>query len=313
MDNCVYSTSRAVARSVLAVCAVIGSLQGCSREAKDPLLVQAYVMSACPHSSESLSALIPVVTSMQGRVALNVEYVAKEADGKLSSILGANDLQTNKWQLCAQEHAPAAAWLGFMACQARYGAGAVEHTRPCAEAAQISVDAVEQCMASGRGEQLLRQSAQRSRQQGVTNTPTLLVAGRPYQRARTKELLMRTLCDALDAEKPKACVDLPQANAVSVTIVSDQSCKSSACRPDNFISYLDYSLPSAQVLQLDVQSSSGKQVLARLGQAAPVALFGPTLAKEADVFATLKLAGLIELPDAAGFVLPLTLPQHSAL
>lgn len=261
-------------------------------------------MSKCAFSAQALSALIPTVRALEGRVELQLDYVATSGAAGATSPYGAEDLVGDRYQLCAKEQGSTAAWLTFLSCQNQDLQHIPDNADACAKLARLEPAPLRACAEGSRGSELLSASVRRSAKRNVSGTPTIFINGASYTGGRTKGFLGRALCAALPEPRPPVCNALPEAVAVPVTIVADQSCTSEACGYANFKRYLDFTLEGAQILEVDARSATGSKLLASIGNPpTPLALFASEVEKERDAFGRLQAAGMAPLPGGAGYAM----------
>ena len=234
-----------------------------------------FVMSKCPHAVQAQQAVRQALDRLGPAVRLRVDYIAKEdGSGKLTAMHGPSEIRGNILQLCALRQ-PRQAALGFIDCLGRDLEQIPDNWEPCAEEAGIPAHKLMACYTAAEGTRLLQASIQRSAAAGVTGSPTILIAGRPYEGARDGRELLRTLCDALGQPPPPACAKLAPEVAVKLLVLNDRRC--ARCKTDTMVDALrGRFFRRLSVHTLDYGSAEGKELYRKLKlDGLPALLFDP--------------------------------------
>ena len=144
-----------------------------------PKNLQVFVMSDCPYGKKAIEALKPVRENFGDDLDLEVHYIATPlGDGSFNSLHGTYEAEEDMAQLCVKEHSPDQ-WFDYIYCRSLEGIrGNDWHT--CAEQSGVDVNAVETCLSSDEGANLLTEDVKIANALGIGASPTWL-ANNKYQ------------------------------------------------------------------------------------------------------------------------------------
>ncbi|MBW2534576.1 MAG: hypothetical protein JRI55_23995 [Deltaproteobacteria bacterium] len=222
-----------------------------------------FIMSKCPYAVQAARVVAKVMEEIGPAVQLRLYYIAEpDSAGVPRALHGPSEVKGNILQLCALERAPDRA-LTFINCQGRELDRIPDNWERCAEEARIPAEQLMACYTSDEGGRLLRESMERVRRAGVTGSPTILVAGRPYDGPRARIDLTRAVCDALGTPRPAGCDRLPAEVAVSLLVLNDKRC--SQCKTEGMVATLrERFFPKLTVRHVDYGTEEGKRLYREL-------------------------------------------------
>ena len=234
-----------------------------------------FLMSKCPFGVQALEKIFPVADQLGDHLKLRLDYIVNEKEGGFSALHGEPEVQGNKQQLCAQDLAPSPrAWRRFITCQNRTWRVIPEGWEACADEMGVKRQIFKACVDGEQGDALLRASMTRSVANKAHGSPTILVAGKPYQGPRTAKAFLRAVCGHAHAPLPAACQALPPEVEVHAVVLSDRRC-GKACDSDRAIEALrGRFFPRLKVTNLDYGDPAGKQLFQQLAlERLPAILF----------------------------------------
>jgi len=215
------------------------------------------------------------------KVDLRLDYIANEQNGQFGSLHGAPEVKGNIQQLCAKKLAPAK-WMAFLDCQNRNWNAIPEGWEPCAAQAQIDKAAFSACVDGNDGKELLRASMKRATAANAGGSPTIILAGAPYEGGREKNDFVRAICGKITGAKPAPCANIPEDIVVNAVVLTDQRCK--ACQtagleanlkarffPKLTVKKVDYGTPEGKALYQEVKAADFTKL--------PLMLFEPGVDK----------------------------------
>lgn len=223
--------------------------------------VQVYAMSMCPFTAQFMANVAPLRDLFD--VDLRVDFMGGVGPkGDLSSLRGEPELTGDRYQICAEAHAPK--WLDVLLCQDED----LEHTDTnwsgCAR--QVGVDdatiaKVEACATGEESTTLLTASFESARRRGVGGTPTIFVDGESYTGPRGLRGFVKGICSKWMTQ-PEACRALPP---LEVTILTDARCTD--CDTDLVVKNLESRLDGPSITIRDIASPEGAGLYSKLGGA----------------------------------------------
>ncbi|KAK6495399.1 hypothetical protein TWF481_003422 [Arthrobotrys musiformis] len=157
---------------------------------KPPVEVEMFIMSKCPDARDCVRDLVlPVMAQLydSGIINLRPTYIGKPDDSNagMACMHGPDECLGDILELCAYElykDSPQR-WLGFINCmgQKYQNIPQDEYVSDCALEYGIDFDQLERCAASedeNRGMELLRTSARRAIDRGISTSCTVTVNGK---------------------------------------------------------------------------------------------------------------------------------------
>jgi 2-hydroxychromene-2-carboxylate isomerase len=241
--------------------------------------VELFVMSQCPFALQVEQALAPVLGELGGSVDLHLDFIGDRKDGRLNSMHGDTEVEGDKLQLCALRHFKDRA-LGFINCMNRDNREIPANWEGCAESLGLDKRRLQAC-AGAEATELLAASFDKASRLGVRGSPTLLIAGKPYNGARSALAFKRALCAAFMGARPAACASLPPQVRVPFVLVTDQRC--SECQAGPLRTRLQGRFPDAEFTVKDYTTEEGKRLYRELGLTLlPVVLLGRAAEKSDD-------------------------------
>jgi protein-disulfide isomerase len=249
-----------------------------------PVVAELFVMSQCPYGVMAEQALFPALERLGDAVDFRLHYVGQLADdGSLQTMHGDGELRGDLLQICAMKSAPKAG-RALVDCMNKDPSAIPGNYDDCAKAAGLDVAAVTACADGDEGKALLKASFQYAEAQGVEGSPTMGIAGEPYEGPRTTESYLRALCGAFAGAKPAACSDLPPPVEVPLTILTDARCESCARAVEVGLQQLKTLFPGLKERTLDYGTDEGKALYATMRASEqrflPAFLFGDAVQKD---------------------------------
>jgi Gamma interferon inducible lysosomal thiol reductase (GILT) len=254
-------------------------------------VLELFVMSQCPYGVEAVDAAAEAKKQLGSAMDLRIEYIGEQVGGKLQSMKGDAEVKGDLAQICALELAPKRA-LGLITCQNKNPSAVAENWRECAEKNGIEVAPLQKCIEGEQGKKLLTASFAEAKKRGATGSPTMFLAGKPYEGGRKPRDFMRAVCGSVKGAKPEACSKIPVPPKVSAIFLSDKRCEE--CDIRELEPRLRSELGGLQVEHVDYSSDKGKALYKQLVAAnvgfktLPAVLLGPEVEKDAEGYATLQ-------------------------
>ncbi len=241
---------------------------------KGGVKLEMYIMSKCPYGVMAVQGYKPVFDEIGDKVDFHLDYIVSEANGQFNSLHGEPEVKGNIQQLCAMKHYPnPKQWMGFIDCQNKNWRSIPEGWEPCADQAQMDKGRLKSCIDGSEGKDLLRESMKRAQAANAQGSPTILLAGAPYEGGREKNDFMRAICGKLSGDKPAVCTKIPEDIEVSAIVLTDKRCKT--CQTAGLEANLKGRFfPKLKVKNLDYADAEGKKLYAELGiKMLPIMLF----------------------------------------
>ena len=244
--------------------------------------IELWVMSQCPYGLQAEAMFKEVVDKFGADVDLKLEFIGDAGPGgALSSMHGPKEVAGNVAQACAMKYVPK--WLDFVLCQNEDNRNVDTNWKGCATKVGASSDALAKCIEGDEGKQLVAASFQRAQQKNVSGSPTIFLAGKPYEGGRRPVDIMRAVCAASGEKKPEACSSIPEPIVVNVTLVGDRRCTEKDCDLNGLERGLKERIPGAVFKKLDASSPEGKKLLGDLKlEHVPAVVFDSTLDADAE-------------------------------
>lgn len=265
--------------------------------------VELYVMSQCPFGVQAVNGVKDAIDKLGADVDFSVDYIGNQGgSGELTSMHGPKEVAGDVMQLCAGKLAPGK-YLSFVACQNKNYRDMDGSFESCANEAGIPVDKLRTCKDGEEGKTLLKESFGRSQARGASGSPTIYVAGKPYQGGRRANDFLRAICAEYKAAKPAVCQSIPEAAKVNVTILTDKRCTD--CQPDRYAGMLKSRIANPVIKTVDYSDPEGKKLYEETKPGnLPVIIFDATLSgdKEASdqLGPALRAAGQYKIQAIGG-------------
>ena len=165
--------------------------------------VELYVQSFCPYGNQAEESLESVHKLLKDHVDWNHHFILREQNGEITSLHGQVEVDQDARELCVIEEYGIEKWFDFANEVNRDCGQEGECWEEAAETVNISTETVKTCVEE-RGEELLSAEANKTRESGVTASPTFMVNGEKYSGSRTPEAFKEAVCSGFE-EKPEAC------------------------------------------------------------------------------------------------------------
>ena len=290
--NSSLSRSAALGVAVLLFCACPPSSPGGRETAKvqaplkksaDAVKLEFFVMSQCPYGVQVVNAVKDAVDKLGPDLDFTMDFIGtKGANGELSSMHGPNEVTGDIVQLCAAKVAPAS-YLAMAVCQNKTVKDVATNWEQCAKEAQLPVEEIRTCLTGPEGKQLLMASFDRATARQARGSPTIFVAGKPYNGRRSPTDFLRAVCaEHKGATKPAACQNIPELPTVNVTLLGDKRC--TECNIERYAGMLNSRLGKANIKRLDYTEDEGRKFYDELGGSPnlPLVLFDSSIDADAE-------------------------------
>lgn len=264
--------------------ALVGCTQGEQAPKKNPNAVKLdfYVMSQCPYGVQVVDGVKEALDALGPDVDFTMNFIGDEKDGKLTAMHGENEVAGNKVQLCAAKYAPAT-YREMIACQNKNYREVATNWEKCATDAKLPVEKIRACFTGQEGIDLLKASYAASKAANASGSPTIKLAGKPYNGARTSMAFRRALCAEFKPEAlPEACKNIPEPPKVTVRILNDKRCTD--CNADRYTPMIKSRLLNADIKTIDFSDPEGQKLWEEVGAtgALPMIVFDETLDADKD-------------------------------
>lgn len=244
----------------------------------DAVKVEFYVMSQCPYGVQVVNGVKEAVDKLGPDLDLSIDYIGSDSNGTLTSMHGPDEVTGDMVQLCAKKAAPAK-YLDMLVCQNKEYRAVARNWEACAQEAKLPVEQIRTCLNGDEGKELLKASFKRAQERQATGSPTIFVAGKPYNGRRGSTDFLRAFCaEHKGASKPQACQNIPEPPKVNVTIIGDKRCPE--CKVDAWANNLKSRLASPVLTTLEYTEPEGRRFYDALGEnpgPLPMVLFDSTL------------------------------------
>jgi protein-disulfide isomerase len=238
--------------------------------------VEFFVMSQCPFGVQVENGIKPVMDKMGPDVDLQINFIGqKDASGNLTSMHGADEVTGDIAQLCAAKLSPAT-FMDFISCQNKNMKEVAKNWKDCAGQTKIPVAKLESCINGAEGKALLGASFDKAKAKNANGSPTIFIAGKPYNGRRGETDFYRAICAEYKDKKPAACASIPEPAKVNITVLGDKRC--TECNTDRYVSMLKFRVANPVLKELDYADADGKKLYdeIKVGNL-PVILFDSTL------------------------------------
>lgn len=205
--------SRAGAGLMLAAITWGGAHAAKAPKPADRVPVDLYVMSLCPFGVQAENGLLPVAEALKGYVDVRIHYIASEVEGSTGPIPtfralhGQPEVDENIRQLCVQKHFPAQHPKYLLKRNESYKS---PDWQSAAKAVGVDVSKIEACASGAEGAGLHAKSIKGAIERKANSSPTIDIAGKPYQASRSQRAFAEALCGVLKEKglSAPACGDL---------------------------------------------------------------------------------------------------------
>jgi interferon gamma-inducible protein 30 len=266
-----------------------GSKSGVSVSAGDKVKLEFYIMSKCPFGVQVAQGIKPVLDEIGDFIDFRMDYIANEQGGQFTSLHGQPEVDGNIIQLCAMKLYPELKkHMGFIDCWNKNWRQIPKGWEPCADQNGLDKRKIKSCADGAQGKDLMRESLKRAQAANAQGSPTIVLAGEPYNGGRGKNDFMRAICDKFPAgKKPDACSRIPEEPDIEAIVITDKRCP--RCQTAGLENNLKMRFfPKLKVETFDYSDPKGKKLYADLKlKYLPVMLFKPGVEK-ADKYAQIQ-------------------------
>jgi len=249
-----------------------------------PVAVELFVMSQCPYGVEAETAFFPAVRALGDAVTFRLDFIGDEIEaGRLISMHGESEVAGDLLHVCALQANPSLA-LDLIACMNREYARIPENFDACADEVKADRAAILACAEGEAGQALLRASFARAEERGADGSPTVLVGGQPYAGPRTKDGLMRAVCQAFQGTRPAVCDTVPEPTKVTLKVITDARFQDCAQMARIGIEQLSTLFPGLQAEVVEYATPEGAALYEAIRgteqRFLPAFLFGPEVTQD---------------------------------
>jgi glutaredoxin len=189
-----------------------------------------YVMSQCPFGVKVEDAITPVLEKIGDYVDFHLDFiVTPQADGTFKSLHGQPEVDGNIVQLCARKLYPKK-YLKFVGCQNKNYRAIPGNWEGCSKELGFDEKAMAQCKDGQEGKDLLKESAAKAKARAARGSPTIFMNDAKYSGGRKTNDFMRSICQAIKGDKPKACGEIPEPVKITMTVLKDARCTDRTCQ-----------------------------------------------------------------------------------
>jgi hypothetical protein len=264
---------------VVSFCAV--ALSACEqgpavkKVVQKPALLEFFVMSQCPYGVQVVNAVAPALEKLGANVEFKMNFIGENQNGTLTSMHGDAEVKGDIVQLCAARQAPWT-YLKMIECQNKNSREVNTNWESCGKEAGLDVARLKTCLEGEEGKKLLEASFAIAKERGADGSPTIFLAGKPYQGGRKSNDFVKAICAEFgEGPRPEACTNIPVAPKVVTTFFSDARC--SECNIDRLEARLKSDVTGAEIKKVDYGSDEGKKLYAELKAKDPTFKFLPVI------------------------------------
>ncbi len=223
-----------------------------------------FVLTRCPYAAPVIQSLVALKKEMGSSLDLSVMYLGMLDERGLpdAAIVGQAEVDSARMQMCVQMETEVPAWFDFLACiynEDKWRALPLGW-KDCAQKTHVDTEKVENCIASGQGDEALAQSYAIALSSQIASSPTLIVDRKLYMGAPTKKAITSYFCHvAGTAEtRPAACESVPPPPVIAATLLYDSRCTDpTICDVSRAKAILQNMLPGIKMKELDFTSEEG--------------------------------------------------------
>ncbi len=167
---------------------------------------------------------------------------------------------TSGWPWSEVKHYPEVRkYMAFIDCWNQNWRTIPQGWEPCADQHGLDKRKVKSCADGGEGKELMRGSLKRAQTANAQGSPTIMLAGEPYNGGRSKNDFTRAICEKLPAgKKPEACSRIPEEPEIQAIVITDKRCV--RCQTAGLENNLKMRFfPKLKVETLDYADARGKK------------------------------------------------------
>jgi len=252
--------------------------------APTPIAVEMFVMSLCPYGVMAENELFPVLDQLGDSVDFKMHFIGSFDDnGVPVTMHGDGELRGDLLQACSAKVAPKA-YRAVIACMNQDPEGIPGNFEDCAKKAGIDAAAVTACAGGDEGAAMLKASFEYADSLGVEGSPSMTIAGKPFEGPRTGDNYLRALCGAFAGAKPAPCASVPPPVVVPLVVLTDARCQPCGKALEVGLQQLKNIFPGLKERVVDYATDEGKALYATLLQGdqktLPAFLFGDEVTKD---------------------------------
>ncbi len=237
--------------------------------------MELFVMSQCPYGTQAENLLQPILMDFGNAIDFSLEFVVSETDGGFNSLHGEKEVQGDKIQACAQKHYPNN-FMNFVVCMNKNARQIPDNWESCAEEIGYDVSALKECYEGEEGEELLRETAQKTANLMVRASPTMFINDEQYSGNLDGISIKRALCAELNNHP--SCAEVPEPVSVGLVAVTSSACAS--CDTADIIATSKRLFPGLEVEEVEAESKAGKQIIEKYSlEKLPAYIFGKKINK----------------------------------
>jgi hypothetical protein len=249
-----------------------------------PVTAELFVMSRCPYGILAEEALFPALDALGDSVDFRLHFIGDvDPAGTLATMHGEAELKGDLLQVCAAKLAPKA-YRAMIACMNQQPESLPENFGECAGKAGVDTAAVTACADGDQGRELLKASFAYAEQLGVQGSPSMSIAGKPFEGPRTTESYMRALCGSFPGTRPASCASIPAPVEIPLVVLTDPRCGPCGQAVEVGLKQLKGIFPGLKDRLVEYSTDEGKSLYGTLRAAdqkfLPAFLFGDEVLKD---------------------------------
>ncbi|MBI4064376.1 MAG: DsbA family protein [Elusimicrobia bacterium] len=256
------------------------TIRGAAQSDSGKISVDLYVMSLCPFGVQAENGMFPAVDFLNKYADLNLHFIGRDDSGgqpRFTALHGEPEVKENIRQVCVMKHYPRKYRDYILERNKNYRD---PDWRPAARQTGLDPAVIEKCAESAEGAKLYADNLKAHQKRGARGSPTIDIAGKPYQGARGKRSFGLAICEAIKAQGqkiPTVCDEItawpadaaaqaaagcgdtaPPPNVFDITVITDQNC--AICKPTLTEALRRYH-PGAKISTVDAASALGKKLI----------------------------------------------------
>jgi len=240
--------------------------QKATKEVKEKVKVEFYIMSQCPFGAQVQKGIKPVLDKLGPYIDYKQDFIGNEMPGgNFNSLHGENEVKGDIAELCLEKYySENHKYMDAAVCMAENTKDIPNNWKDCAAKAGLDTSKVQKCIDGEEGKKLLSESIKRSNAARASGSPTIVINGERYSGGRTDKDFETAICCAFKPEnKPAECpanLTCPKRVPVDLTILSDKRCKDCGQRVEMMKRNFQDRFPKLNVRELDYGDAEGKEL-----------------------------------------------------
>lgn len=230
-----------------------------------------YLMSKCPFGTKVQTVIKKLLDDMGEYIDYKQEFIglSREDTEKLDSLHGPEEVRGDIIELCAEKYFKKDhKFMDMIYCMASNPENIPDNWGECAEATNIKPSLISQCINSEEGENLLKESFEKSRKLNIYGSPTIIIAGTKYHGRRTYNGFKKAICCSINPEdRPQTCEDIiqcPERARFNMIVISDKRCDGCGDKINFITNVMKRNFPQMDIKIIDYSDSEGKAIYQKM-------------------------------------------------